>query len=422
MIFVRGAAFVPINAQQTVSEWRVSNVTVSKDKIHVEGLTGDAAIAHALKQCDLDVLAAYPITPQTIIVEDFQKFAANGEVQTKVIPVESEHSAMSACIGASAVGARVATASASAGLALMWEILYCAASMRMPIVFTVANRALSAPINIHNDWSDTYGARDSGFIQIYCQSGQEAYDTTIMAFRIAEDHKVLLPIIVAIDGFILSHNVERIEMLPDDEVLKFVGVRDPFISLDPDNPITMGPLALTDYYFEFKEQQDRAMYEVPEVFAKVEKEFEKLTGRKYGMFEAYRTEDADIILFTHSTPGGTAKAVVDVLREQGEKVGVLRLRMFRPFPTKEIAEALKSAKAVAVFEKCRSFGAPSNPLAIELRTALYDLKEKPMITDFVIGLGGRDVPPTTLVEGYEKTKEYLKKGESPLYETLGVRK
>jgi pyruvate ferredoxin oxidoreductase alpha subunit len=243
-----------------------------------------------------------------------------------------------------------------------------------------------------------------------------------MAFKIAEDHGVLLPVIVAIDGFILSHNVERVEMLPDEEVQKFLGVREPFISLDPSNPITMGPLALTDYYFEFKEQQDRAMDGVYEVFAKVEKEFEKLTGRKYGMFEEYKTDDAEIILFTHSTPGGTAKAVVDALREQGEKVGVLRLRMFRPFPAKEIAEAVKGAKAVAVFEKCRSFGAPSNPLAMELRTALYDLKERPMVTDFVIGLGGRDVPPTTIVEGYEKTKEYLKKGEAPLYETLGVRK
>ncbi len=397
-------------------------MTVSKDKIKIEGLTGDAAIAHALKQCDLDVLAAYPITPQTIIVEDYQRFAADGEVKAKVIPVESEHSAMSACVGASAVGARVATASASAGLALMWEILYCAASMRMPIVFTVANRALSAPINIHNDWSDTYGARDSGFIQVYCQSCQEAYDTTIMAFKIAEDHKVLLPIIVGIDGFILSHNVERVEMLPDDAVQKFLGVREPFIALDPDNPITMGPLALTDYYFEFKEQQDEAMDKVPEVFEKVEKEFEKMTGRKYGLFETYRVEDAEIIIFTHSTPGGTAKAVCDALREKGEKVGVVRLRLFRPFPAEQLAEVLKKAKAVAVFEKCRSFGAPSNPLALELKTALYDLDKKPLVTDFVIGLGGRDVPPTTIVEGYEKTKEYLKKGEAPLYETLGVRK
>ncbi|MHA2204898.1 MAG: transketolase C-terminal domain-containing protein [Candidatus Thorarchaeota archaeon] len=395
---------------------------VPKDQIEVEGLTGDAAIAHALKQCDIDVLSAYPITPQTIIVEDFQKFAANGEVQTKVIPVESEHSAMSACVGASATGARVATASASAGLALMWEILYCASGMRMPIVFTVANRALSAPINIHNDWSDTYGARDSGFIQIYCQSGQEAYDTTIMAFKIAEDHNVLLPIMVCIDGFILSHNVERVELLPTDAIHNFLGVRDPFISLDPDKPITMGPLALTDYYFEFKEQQDEAMTNVPETFHKVEADWEKMTGRKYGLFEEYKTEDADIIIFTHSSPGGTAKAVADVLREKGEKVGVLRLRMFRPFPAKEVAEALKNAKAVAVFEKARSFGAPSNPLAMEVRTALYDLPERPMVTDFVIGLGGRDVPPTTLVEGLEKTKEYLKKGEAPLYETLGVRK
>ncbi len=397
-------------------------MTVPREKIIVEGLTGDAAIAQALRQADLDVLSAYPITPQTIIVEDYQKFAADGQVKAKVIPVESEHSAMSACVGASAVGARVATASASAGLALMWEILYCAASMRMPIVFTVANRALSAPINIHNDHSDGMGMRDSGFIQLYCQSCQEAYDTTLMAFRLAEHHDVLLPVMVGIDGFIVSHNVERVEMLPDDEVTKFVGVRDPVQILDPDNPITMGPLALTDYYFEFKEQQDKAIHNAPRVYKEVEAEFERLTGRKYGMFETYKTRDADIIIVAMSSMGGTAKVVADVLRERGDKVGVIRLKMFRPFPAKEIAKALGNAKAVAIFEKAMSFGAATHPLALEVRTALYEAKNRPMITDFVVGLGGRDVPPITFVEGIDKTKEYLKKGEAPMYETLGVRK
>jgi pyruvate ferredoxin oxidoreductase alpha subunit len=397
-------------------------MTVSKDKITIEGLTGDAAIAHALKQANLDVLAAYPITPQTIIVEDYQRFAADGEVNAAVIPVESEHSAMSACVGAAAVGARVATASASAGLALMWEILYVAASMRMPIVFTVANRALSGPINIHNDHSDGMGMRDSGFIQLYCQSSQEAYDTTLMAFKIAEHHDVLLPIMVGIDGFILSHNVERVEMLSDDVVEKFVGVRDPVQPLNPSKPLTMGPLALTDYYFEFKEQQDRAIQNVPKVYKEVEAEFEKIAGRKYGMFEAYKTEDADIILLAMSTMGGTAKVVVDVLREKGEKVGAIRLKMFRPFPAEEIAKAVGKAKAVVIFEKAMSFGAATHPLALEVRTALYEAKERPMVVDFVVGLGGRDVPPTTFVEGYEKAKEYLKAGKAPKYETLGVRK
>jgi pyruvate ferredoxin oxidoreductase alpha subunit len=397
-------------------------MTVSKDRITVEGLTGDAAIAHALKQADLDVLAAYPITPQTIIVEDYQRFAADGEVNAAVIPVESEHSAMSACVGASAVGARVATASASAGLALMWEILYCAASMRMPIVFTVANRALSGPINIHNDHSDGMGMRDSGFIQLYCQSSQEAYDTTLTAFRLAEHHDVLLPVMVGIDGFILSHNVERVEMLPDDEVAEFVGVRVPVQPLDPANPITMGPLALTDYYFEFKEQQDRAIQNVPRVYKEVEAEFEKLTGRKYGMFETYKTKDADIIIIAMSTMGGTAKVVADVLRERGDKVGVIRLKMFRPFPTREIAKAIGNAKAVVIFEKAMSFGAATHPLALEVRTSLYEVEHHPMIVDFVVGLGGRDVPPETFVEGVKKTKEYLKKGKAPMYETLGVRK
>jgi pyruvate ferredoxin oxidoreductase alpha subunit len=397
-------------------------MTVSKDRITVEGLTGDAAIAHALRQADLDVLAAYPITPQTIIVEDYQKFAADGQIKASVIPVESEHSAMSACVGASAVGARVATASASAGLALMWEILYCAASMRMPIVFTVANRALSAPINIHNDHSDGMGMRDSGFIQLYCKSSQEAYDTTLMAFRLAEHHDVLLPVMVGIDGFIVSHNVERVEMLPDDEVAKFVGVRDPVQILDPNNPITMGPLALTDYYFEFKEQQDKAIQNVPKVYKQVEAEFEKLTGRKYGLFESYKTEDADIIIIAMSSMGGTARIVADVLRDRGDKVGVIRLKMFRPFPTKEIAKAVGKAKAVAIFEKAMSFGAATHPLALEVRTSLYEAEHRPMILDFVVGLGGRDVPPITFVEGINKTKEYLKKGQAPLYETLGVRK
>jgi len=397
-------------------------MTISKDKIKIEGLTGDSAIAHALRQANLDVLAAYPITPQTIIVEDYQRFAADGEINAAVIPVESEHSAMSACVGASAVGARVATASASAGLALMWEILYVAASMRMPIVFTVANRALSAPINIHNDHSDGMGMRDSGFIQLYCQSCQEAYDTTLMAFRLAEHHDILLPVMVGIDGFILSHNVERVEMLPDDEVEKFVGARDPVDPLDPSNPLTMGPLALTDYYFEFKEQQDRAIHRVPKVYKEIEAEFEKITGRKYGLFETYKTEDADIIIIAMSTMGGTAKVVADVLREKGEKVGVIRLKMFRPFPAEEIAKAVGNAKAVAIFEKAMSFGAAAHPLAMEVRTALYESKERPMILDFVVGLGGRDVPPTTFVEGIEKTKEYLKAGKAPKYETLGVRK
>ena len=397
-------------------------MTVSKDKIKIEGLTGDAAIAHALKQANLDVLAAYPITPQTIIVEDYQRFAADGEINAAVIPVESEHSAMSACVGASAVGARVATASASAGLALMWEILYVAASMRMPIVFTVANRALSGPINIHNDHSDGMGMRDSGFIQLYCQSSQEAYDTTLMAFLLAEHHDVLLPVMVGIDGFIVSHNVERVEMLADDVVEKFVGVRDPVQNLNPSKPLTMGPLALTDYYFEFKEQQDRAIQNVPKVYKEVEAEFEKLTGRKYGMFETYKTEDAEIIILAMSSMGGTAKVVVDALREKGEKVGAIRLKMFRPFPTEEIAKAVGNAKAVMIFEKAMSFGVATHPLALEVRTALYEAKERPMVLDFVVGLGGRDVPPTTFVEGYEKTKEYLKAGKAPRYETLGVRK
>jgi pyruvate ferredoxin oxidoreductase alpha subunit len=266
------------------------------------------------------------------------------------------------------------------------------------------------------------GMRDSGFIQLYCQSSQEAYDTTIMAFKLAEDHGVLLPVMVGIDGFILSHNVERVEMLPDDAVQKFLGVRVPVQPLDPKNPITMGPLALTDYYFEFKQQQDEAIWNVPKIYKEVEAEFKKMTGRSYGLFEKYKTKDAEIIILAMSTMGGTAKAVADVLREKGEKVGVVRLKMFRPFPAKEIVKAVSGAKAVMIFEKAMSFGAVTSPLAMEVKSALYDLEKKPMVVDFVVGLGGRDVPPTTFVEGYEKTKKYVEKGKAPLYETLGVRK
>ena len=380
------------------------------------------AASLAVKLANVDVVAAYPITPQTHIVERISEYVADGELNAEYINVESEHSAISACTGASAAGARCFTATAGQGLALMHEILFIAAGYRLPIVMTVANRALSPNLNIWGDQSDMMASRDCGWIQLFAENAQEIFDFTIQAFKLAEDHRVLLPVMVCIDGFILSHNVERVEMLPDEAVREFLGVREPVLPLDPDNPITMGPLALTDYYFEIKEGQDRAMYNVPEVFKEVEEAFKKMTGRAYGMYETYRTEDAEIIILTHSTPGGTAKVVADVLREQGEKVGVVRLRMFRPFPVDEIVKEVKHAKAVAVFEKCRSFGATCNPLAMEIRAALYDLDERPMVTDFVVGLGGRDVPPTTIVEGYNKTKEYLAKGKAPLYETLGVRK
>ncbi len=394
----------------------------AESKKRIMGLIGDDAVAWAWRQSNVDVVAAFPITPQTFIVETFDKFVANGLVDTEFITVESEHSAMSACVGASAAGARVATATAANGLALMWEILYIAASSRLPIVLNVANRALSSPINIHCDHSDAMGARDSGFIQIFVQGAQEAYDTTIMAFKLAEHEDVLLPVMVNLDGFIVSHNLERVELLPDDVVKKFLGVRKPSFKLDPKNPITIGPLALTDYYFEFKKQQDDAMKKVPEVYKKVMEEYEAISGRRYDIVEKYKTDDADVIMVILGSTAGTGKVVVDHLRKNGEKVGLLRLRMFRPFPVDIIRETLKDAKGVAVFDRAMSFGGAAGPIGMEVRTALYDLEKKPIITNFIYGLGGRDVPPELIVDGVRRTQKAIEKGKAPaLYETLGVR-
>ncbi|MGC8838912.1 MAG: pyruvate ferredoxin oxidoreductase [Anaerolineae bacterium] len=359
-------------------------------------LDGNSAVAHAMRQINPDVVAAYPITPQTSTVQTFAEFVANGLVDTEFVTVESEHSAMSACIGAAAAGARVMTATSSAGLAFMWEVLYVAASTRLPICMLVVNRALSAPINIHCDHSDSMGARDAGWIHLFSENPQEAYDNAIQAVRIAEHPDVLLPVMFMHDGFITSHGMERVELLDDQEVRDFIGEYRPRYSLlDVDHPITVGPLDFYDYYFEHKRQQVAAMEQVNRVILEVGEEFGRRFGRRYGLFETYRLDDAEVAIVVLSSTAGTTRVVVDRLRAQGLKVGLLKPRVFRPFPARELAEALAHVQVVGVMDRSISFGSMDNagPLFLELCAATRIYGGSMPIVDYIFGLGGRDILP-----------------------------
>ena len=385
---------------------------------NIQALTGDGSVANAMRQINPDVLAAYPITPQTEIVQDFASFVSDGLVDTEMITVESEHSAMSACVGASASGARVMTATSANGLALMWEIVYIAASMRLPIVMPVVNRALSGPLNIHCDHSDCMGARDSGWIQVHSENAQEAYDNTIQAVRIGEQEKVRLPVMVNLDGFILSHGMERVELLDDAEVTKFIGeLKTQYPLLDVDHPVTYGPLDLYDYYFEHKRQQVEAMENVLEVITSVGEEFGKLTGRKYGIMEKYKLDDAEVAAVALGSTNGTAQAAVDELRKEGIKAGLLKLRVFRPFPVKEIVEALSNAKYAAIFDRSISFGGFGGPLFTEIRSAFLGNDKIPAIANYIYGLGGRDINVSDIKTVYKN----LTSGKSETVNYVSVR-
>jgi pyruvate ferredoxin oxidoreductase alpha subunit len=375
-------------------------------------LTGNSACAQAMRQINPDVVAAYPITPQTTIVEEFSTFVAKGLVDTEYVTVESEHSAMSACVGASAAGSRVITTTSSQGLALMWEILYIAASLRLPIVMHNVNRTLSGPINIHCDHQDSMGARDSGWIQIYCENAQEAYDTTIQAIRIAEDNRVRLPVMVCFDGFIISHAIDRLDLLEDDEVKKFVGPFEPAVSLlDTEKPVTVGPFdGLYGYFFEFRRAQELATLGALPVIAEVSKEYGKISGRDYGLFEAYKLDDAELAVVVLGSTAGTAKAVVDQLREDGIAAGVLKIRSFRPFPAEKIAEALSGVKAIAVMDRSIAPGAVGAPVFQEVRSALYDQSARVPTIGYIYGLGGRDVPPAHIEKVFADLSEIVKTG------------
>jgi pyruvate ferredoxin oxidoreductase alpha subunit len=385
------------------------------------GMNGDEAVAYATKQVNPDVVAAYPITPQTIIVERFSEYVADGLVDTEFVAVESEHSALSSCVGAAATGARAFTATAANGLALMWEITYIAASLRLPIVMAIVNRAMSAPINIHNDHSDSMGARDSGWIQIYCENSQEVYDACIEAWRIGEHLDVQLPVMVCLDGFTLGHTMENVLTLPDKAVKEFIGERK-FITveghlgevefrLDPDNPLTMGPLDLQDFYFEHKLQQVEAMGEALKAIPEVDAEYAKVSGRRYGMLHPYRMEDAEVAVMGLGSTMGTVRYVVDELREEGVKAGLLKMRVFRPFPVEDLIEVVGDTPVVGVLDKAASFGAPGGPLYEEVKTAFYDEADRPLIADYIYGLGGRDASPKLIRGVFKSLEEIRSRGE-----------
>lgn len=388
----------------------------------VVAVTGNEAVAEALRQVNPDVCAAYPITPQTEIMQIFSRFVADGKVDTELMLAESEHSAMSACIGAAAAGGRVVTATCGPGLALMWEMLFIASGLRLPIVMPVTNRALSAPINIHSDHSDAMGARDSGWIQLWSENAQEAYDNTIQAFVIGEHMDVKLPVMVCLDGFIISHSIGRIEYLEDDEVKKFVGEYKPLNSfLDVEHPKSIGPLILPDYYHEYKRAQHEAMTKVRDVVLDVAKRFEKISGRRYDLFEAYRLDDAEIALVILNSAAGTSKDVIDKFRDSGIKAGLLKPRLFRPFPYEDVAAALRHLKAVCVLDRADSFGG-YGPLFMEICSALYPLKERPIVINKIYGLGGRDYLPKHAEEVLLELMEIAKTGRvNVLKEYIGVR-
>lgn len=389
-----------------------------------ERLSGNEAVATAMKQINPDVVAAFPITPSTEIPQYFSTFVANGSVDTEFVAVESEHSAMSACIGAQSAGSRAMTATSANGLSLMWEMIYIASSLRLPIVLNLVNRAVSGPLNIHNDHSDAMGVRDSGWIMLFSENNQEAYDNNLMAHKIAENENVQLPIMICQDGFITSHSIENIELEEDSEVKKFVGEYHPeHYLLNKKEPIAVGPLDLQAYLFEHKTQQADSMRAAKQVILDVSKDFENWTGRHYGLFEEYKLEDAEIAIVCMNSTAGTTKAVVDKLRENGVKAGLLKIRVYRPFPGEEVAKALSHLKAVAVLDKADSLNAVGGALFEDVTSSMYISKATVPVVNYVYGIGGRDTTEKDIESVYTDLAEIASSGkvENP-YRYLGLRK
>ncbi len=382
-----------------------------------EGLEVSLAVAEAVKLADVDMIAAYPITPQTHVVERLADMVAEGELKAAYINAESEHSAISLCLGSSIAGARTYTATSSQGLALMHEILYIASALRLPVVMTVVNRALSGPLNIFGDHSDVMGERDTGWIQFFAQNGQEAFDMTLQAFRIAEDHRVMLPVIVNIDGFTLSHVIEPVYILEPSEVNKFMREFKPLNNLDPRTPMTFGAFTSPEYYIEAKKALEQALFSSKKVINEVWNEFGKLYGRKYSAIESYKTSDAKILLLTLGGIGETAQTAVDEMREQGIKVGLLKLKLFRPFPIAELRNACKKAKTLVIAERAMSVGGLGGPIGFEVRSAFYNQPTKIKIHDYILGLGGRDVK----IEDFKMMITHALKNKPKEYELIGVR-
>lgn len=389
-----------------------------------ERLSGNEAVATAMKQINPDVVAAFPITPSTEIPQYFSTFVANGSVDTEFVAVESEHSAMSACIGAEAAGSRAMTATSANGLSLMWEMIYIVSSLRLPIVLNLVNRAVSGPLNIHCDHSDAMGVRDAGWIMLFSENNQEAYDNNLMAHRIAENENVQLPIMICQDGFITSHSIENIELEEDSEVKKFVGEYHPeHYLLNKQEPIAVGPLDLQAYLFEHKAQQGEAMKAAKQVILDVSKDFEKWTGRSYGLFEKYKLDDAEIAIVCMNSTAGTTKAVVDKLREKGVKAGLLKIRVYRPFPGEEVAEVLSHLKAVAVLDKADSLNAIGGALFEDVTSSMYVAQKNIPTVNYVYGIGGRDTTEKDIESVYTDLAEIAKNGkvENP-YRYLGLRR
>ncbi len=389
-----------------------------------ERLSGNEASAMAMKQINPDVVAAFPITPSTEIPQYFSTFVSNGSVDTEFVAVESEHSAMSACIGAEAAGARAMTATSANGLSLMWEMIYIASSLRLPIVMSLVNRAVSGPLNIHNDHSDAMGVRDAGWIMLFSENNQEAYDNLIMAHRIAENKDVMLPLMVCQDGFITSHSIENIELIEDEKVKEFVGTYKPeHYLLNNKEPIAVGPLDVQSYLFEHKYQQAEAMRNAKKVILQVAEDFEKMTGRKYSFFEEYKLDDAEIAIVCMNSTAGTTKFVVDELRNKGIKAGLLKIRVFRPFPAEEVAKALSHLKAIAVMDKADSLNAAGGALFSDITSAMYVNNANVPTVNYVYGIGGRDTTSKDINIIFSDLQEIVNSGkvENP-YRYVGLRK
>ncbi len=386
------------------------------------GIEVSLAVAEAVGLCDVDVVAAYPITPQTHIVEHLSELVADGHLNADFVPVESEHSAMSACIGSSAAGARTFTSTCSQGYALMSELCYIASALRLPIVMAVANRALSAPINIWNDHADLMYARDTGWIQLISENGQEAVDMSIAAFRIGEDKRVLLPVQVNLDGFTLSHFIEPLTIPDGADIKKFLPPYRPDLRLDPANPVTMGPVGMPDIYTEARKAQDENLKNSKPIIQEIFNEFGKQFGRQYKLVESYKADDAETIIVVMGSIAQTAMTAVDMMRAKGKKVGVVRPRIFRPFPGAELFDAIKGAKNLVLIDRVTAFagGEVSGPVALEIKSVLYDKKHYPKVGNFLAGLGGRDVTDQNFEEMVERVAS-AKDGQLPAYEFINVR-
>jgi pyruvate ferredoxin oxidoreductase alpha subunit len=385
------------------------------------GMEVSIAAAEAVKQANVDVISAYPITPQTHIVEHLSELVANGELDAEFFCVESEHSALSVCVGSEATGARSFTCTSSQGLALMSEITYIASGLRLPIVMIISNRTLSAPLSIWNDHSDVMSIRDCGWIQFFTENGQEVYDHTFIAYRVGENREVFLPVIINMDGYILSHVIEPIELIEQEKIDQFLPPYQPLHRLHPDHPVTMGAFALPSVFAEAKKAQEVVLRSSLSKILEIWKAFGDMTGRYYNPIETYQAEDADTLLVTMGSFGETASVAVDQMREEGRSVGLVKIRLWRPFPFEEFKKATLNAKQLVVIDRAVSVGGPGGPVASEVRSALYGKEGRPVVYNFVAGISGRDVTPSDFIKMVDKAEIEIEEGNREGYEIYGVR-